>query len=258
MAEMAVSTVETALENQRIGGLQIRVVILCGLVQMCDGYDLNAIAWAVPSLIKAWQLPPPAFTTAFLWSSIGIMVGALVGGPARRPFRTQAVAGRQPDPVRRRLAVERLCRFARGDGLAALFHRGRDRRRVLGGGVADRRLHPGAAARADDHGELYRRAARRLSRRPARRAVAAAFRLAGDLCSRRLVPAGAGRGAGGVAAGIAAVPDGAGQPVAARPGAAAAARPGRPAPERKRIRSTSPAAIRSRCCSARATRCRPC
>ncbi len=91
MAEATVSTVETALENQRIGGLQIRVAILCGLVQMCDGYDLNAIAWAVPSLIKAWQLPPPAFTTAFLWSSIGIMVGALSAGPlgdrfGRRPL----------------------------------------------------------------------------------------------------------------------------------------------------------------------------
>jgi AAHS family 4-hydroxybenzoate transporter-like MFS transporter len=91
MAEAAVSTVETALENQRIGSLQIRVAILCGLVQMCDGYDLNAIAWAVPSLIKAWHLPPPAFTTAFLWSSIGIMVGALSAGPlgdrfGRRPL----------------------------------------------------------------------------------------------------------------------------------------------------------------------------
>ena len=90
MAETAVSTVETALENQRIGGLQIRVAVLCGLVQMCDGYDLNAIAWAVPSLIKAWQLPPPAFTTAFLWSSIGIMVGALSAGPLGDRF------GRKP------------------------------------------------------------------------------------------------------------------------------------------------------------------
>ena len=28
-----------------------------------------------------WNLPGPAFTTAFLWSSIGIMVGALSAGP---------------------------------------------------------------------------------------------------------------------------------------------------------------------------------
>jgi AAHS family 4-hydroxybenzoate transporter-like MFS transporter len=81
MSDTAGSAVETALENQRIGALQIRVVALCTLVQICDGYDINSIAWAVPSLIKAWGLPPPAFTTAFLWSSIGIMVGALSAGP---------------------------------------------------------------------------------------------------------------------------------------------------------------------------------
>src|SRR3954469_24055458 len=81
MARAALSAAEVALENQRIGGLQIRVAALCTLVQICDGYDLNAVAWAVPSLIKAWHLPPPAFTTAFLWSSIGIMVGALSAGP---------------------------------------------------------------------------------------------------------------------------------------------------------------------------------
>jgi len=85
------SATESALENQRIGGLQIRVAALCTLVQICDGYDLNAVAWAVPPLIREWHLPPSAFTVAFLWSSIGIMAGALSAGPigdrfGRRPL----------------------------------------------------------------------------------------------------------------------------------------------------------------------------
>jgi MFS transporter, AAHS family, 4-hydroxybenzoate transporter len=91
MAQAALSAAEAALENQRIGGLQIRVAALCTLVQICDGYDLNAIAWAAPSLIGAWHLPPAAFATAFTCSSIGIMVGALSAGPigdrfGRRPL----------------------------------------------------------------------------------------------------------------------------------------------------------------------------
>src|SRR6516165_928646 len=84
-------TTEAALENQRLGGLQLRVAALCTLVQMCDGYDVNSVAWAVPSLIRDWQLPPSTFAIAFLWSSIGIMVGALSAGPigdrfGRRPL----------------------------------------------------------------------------------------------------------------------------------------------------------------------------
>jgi len=81
MAETALSSTEMAIENQRIGGLQLRVAALCALVQACDGYDVNAIGVSVPSLTHAWNLPGPAFTQAFLWSSIGIMVGALSAGP---------------------------------------------------------------------------------------------------------------------------------------------------------------------------------
>jgi AAHS family 4-hydroxybenzoate transporter-like MFS transporter len=91
LAEAIISATETALENQRIGGLQIRVAALCTLVQICDAYDVNASGVSVPALTHAWHLPGPAFTVAFLWSSIGIMVGALSAGPigdrvGRRPL----------------------------------------------------------------------------------------------------------------------------------------------------------------------------
>jgi AAHS family 4-hydroxybenzoate transporter-like MFS transporter len=90
MTETAVSATEHALETQRIGPLQLRVAAICTLVQMCDGYDVNSIGVSVPSLTHAWGLPGPAFTQAFLWSSIGIMVGALSAGPIGDRF------GRKP------------------------------------------------------------------------------------------------------------------------------------------------------------------
>jgi hypothetical protein len=56
IAEAALSSAETALETQRIGGLQIRVAMLCTLVQICDGYDMGSIGWAVPPLTHVWHL----------------------------------------------------------------------------------------------------------------------------------------------------------------------------------------------------------
>src|ERR1700710_3024376 len=84
------SPVEEALENQPFGALQLRVVLLCALVQAFDGFDLGTIGMAAPSLSKAWGVQPPAFTTAFVISSVGILCGARVSGP--RGYRL----GRKP------------------------------------------------------------------------------------------------------------------------------------------------------------------
>jgi MFS transporter, AAHS family, 4-hydroxybenzoate transporter len=81
MAEAAFSATASALENQQIGALQIGVVAICTLIQTCDGYDVGSIGWAVRSLTQVWSLPSPAFSTAFVSSSVGVMVGALAAGP---------------------------------------------------------------------------------------------------------------------------------------------------------------------------------
>src|SRR5579859_7873112 len=97
MAQTMPSAAERALENQRIGGLQIRVAAICTLIQMCDGYDVGSIGWAVPSLTHAWNIKPSAFALAFLWSNLGVMAGALLTGPlgdriGRKPVLMASVA----------------------------------------------------------------------------------------------------------------------------------------------------------------------
>src|SRR5439155_7415800 len=87
----------------------------------------------------------------------------------------------------------------------ALLYRIGHRRRVSGCGDLDRRLRAAAVARDDDHGDLYRRSDRRLYLRPTGRGAAAELRLAKRLYYRRRRAVADGRGAGAVAAGIAAL-----------------------------------------------------
>src|SRR5262249_56473858 len=130
MAEAVLSAAESALESQRIGPLQIRVAALCTLVQICDGYDVNAIGVSVPSLTHAWNLPGPAFTQAFVWSSIGILVGALSAGPigdrlGRRPLLLLSVAiygvGSLLTALAGSLSMLSIMRFFTGVGIGGAF-----------------------------------------------------------------------------------------------------------------------------------------
>ena len=130
MAEAAFSATERALENQRVGALQIGVVAICTLIQMCDGYDVGSIGWAVPSLTHVWNLPPPAFSTAFVWSSVGVMVGALAAGPigdrvGRKPLLLASVAifgiASLLSAVAPSLAMLSLWRFFTGLGIGGAF-----------------------------------------------------------------------------------------------------------------------------------------
>ncbi|HKM70557.1 MAG TPA: MFS transporter [Stellaceae bacterium] len=130
MAEAAFSATERALENQRVGPLQIGVVAICTLIQMCDGYDVGSIGWAVPSLTHVWNLPPPAFATAFVWSSVGVMVGALAAGPigdrvGRKPLLLASVTifgiASLLSAMAPSLAMLSLWRFFTGLGIGGAF-----------------------------------------------------------------------------------------------------------------------------------------
>ena len=74
--------------NPRLG---LRVALLCALIQACDGFDLGTVGMTVPALVKIWNLSPASFANAFVMSSVGILVGALIAGPMGDRFGRKRV-----------------------------------------------------------------------------------------------------------------------------------------------------------------------
>lgn len=62
--------------------LQWRVVALCWLVNMLDGFDLLAISFTAPAIAKTWQLAPQTLGIVFSSGLLGMMIGSLILGPA--------------------------------------------------------------------------------------------------------------------------------------------------------------------------------
>ena len=69
------------IDEQKVGSFQIRVLVLCALAAMLDGFAAQMIGYVAPSLARDMHLGPAALTRIFAWGLVGLMLGALTLGP---------------------------------------------------------------------------------------------------------------------------------------------------------------------------------
>lgn len=74
------------IDDHPLSPLQIRVLILCGLVALLDGMDLQMIGLAAPSIARVLHVAPRAFGAVFSAALLGLMLGAFVLGPMADRF----------------------------------------------------------------------------------------------------------------------------------------------------------------------------
>jgi AAHS family 4-hydroxybenzoate transporter-like MFS transporter len=74
-------TASSAIDEAPFSSAQKRIVFLCALVAMLDGFDTQAIAFVAPVVASHWGVPVAAFGAVFGAGLAGLMVGALVFGP---------------------------------------------------------------------------------------------------------------------------------------------------------------------------------
>ncbi|WP_257168354.1 MFS transporter [Bradyrhizobium sp. SRS-191] len=80
MSATAVIDVSDVIERQRRNGVVLRVMILSTVMMCLDGYDLHAMAFAAPSLIRSWGIDKATLGVVFSAGVFGILVGGLVFG----------------------------------------------------------------------------------------------------------------------------------------------------------------------------------
>lgn len=72
--------VADVIDRSPIGAFQIRAILLCALVALLDGFDIQAMALVTPKVAAEWGLTRAAFGPVLSASFVGIMLGAMAGG----------------------------------------------------------------------------------------------------------------------------------------------------------------------------------
>lgn len=66
------------VDRSRLHPIQILVLVLCGLCMVMDGFDVQAMSYVAPALIKEWGVPKPALGPVFSAGLFGVMLGSLI------------------------------------------------------------------------------------------------------------------------------------------------------------------------------------
>jgi len=64
--------------NSSFGGFQLGLCILCGLCLIMDGFDVQAMGYVAPAILKEWHVPNAQFGPVFGAGLFGILVGSLL------------------------------------------------------------------------------------------------------------------------------------------------------------------------------------
>src|ERR1700722_2574798 len=70
--------ITTVIDNSRVGAFQLGVFFLCGLCLIMDGFDLQAIGYVAPALVRDWKIASSSMGPVFSAALVGVLFGSLL------------------------------------------------------------------------------------------------------------------------------------------------------------------------------------
>lgn len=80
MEKQAVIDVGKVIDDSPLNRVSVRVIVLCGLLMLMDGYDYGIISVAAPMIMEEWHVGTKAFGVVFSAAFIGYLIGAILCG----------------------------------------------------------------------------------------------------------------------------------------------------------------------------------
>lgn len=89
--------IHRTLERRELGAFRRRVILICWLIAVLDGFDVQAMAFVAPTLAKSWAIDPALMGQVLTAGLVGLMLGSVVLGRlsdrmGRRPVLLFSIA----------------------------------------------------------------------------------------------------------------------------------------------------------------------
>src|ERR1700693_2784926 len=68
--------IATLVDNSRLGAFQWTIFVLCGLCLIMDGFDVQAMGYVAPAVIKEFSVPSAMMGRVLSAALVGVLIGS--------------------------------------------------------------------------------------------------------------------------------------------------------------------------------------
>jgi len=70
--------ISEVIDRSRLGPFQVGICVLCGLCLIMDGFDVQAMGYVAPAIIREWKIPNAELGPVFGAGLLGVLIGSLL------------------------------------------------------------------------------------------------------------------------------------------------------------------------------------